>query len=59
MINGALRRITKKAHCSYLLDGVLGIESWCLVLRNLHHHSMQSTTCSIQIQDLEVGIKRL
>jgi hypothetical protein len=49
----------KKVQCSYLLDGVLDIESWCLVLGYLHRHSMQSTTCSTQRQVLEVGIKRL
>jgi hypothetical protein len=49
----------KRARCMYLLDDVLGIESWCLVLVYLHHHSMQSTTCSTQRQDLEAGINCL
>jgi len=32
-----------------LLDGVLGTDSWSLVLLvHLHHHSIQSTTYSIE-----------
>jgi len=39
----------QQVQSSYLLDGVLGTDSWSLVLLvHLHHHSIQSTTYSIE-----------